>query len=496
MSNEFLPEHASAQQPAGGSEPLSLSRRSFFVFGGLTAGAIMGIVAAPRAFATNPQLDIDFESGALGDPITHYAGAFVAPEYAYSGSYGCRLDPTATTDGIACLVVDQKGFTLGMPYVTFSMRFRLATLPSVSDKYMNLFEIGTTATTAPKSQFTVFFRNDRLTCDFDWSESLDIAAAPTDSTWHVIQAIVFYGGTTYTAKVSYDGGATKTLVSASDKTAQSVKTLWIHYPRKAVDYTIELDEIQMATSATEPDFLGSPPPQPPPPPPPPATGVTFSESFEGGAPGTQPTSANTAYDETIGDRGDGNGTVAVSFDSGGVRGQCARFHNTQIARPTFGFLGKRVGPQTTLYLRRYYKLDALPGYRTSVLLYKFGGNGNGQLGGTHNGSLAFGGTGQSHKFALVNNNAVARLSQASVPLNAWFRVEVELDFSSGTGVQTARLFLGANVDGVNADETLSGALTGTYTDYVEDGILTNPNALINVRIDEVANGTDWIGAAP
>jgi hypothetical protein len=221
----------------------------------------------------------------------------------------------------------------------------------------------------------------------------------------------------------------------------------------------------------------------------------FSESFERGAVGTRPTSATTSYDQTIGDRGDGNGTIGVAFADAGVRGHCVRFFNTTVAAGSFGFLGKRVSASPVLYLRRYYKLDVLPTNRTSVLLYKWGGGGNGQLGGTHNGSLAFGGSAQSHRFTLVNNNTNTTVSQRTVPTNQWFRTEVKLDFSAGAGRQTVRLFLGGNVQGTTPDETLTGQVAGTFTDYIEDGILTNPNIKVNVRIDEAANGTSWLGPA-
>jgi hypothetical protein len=181
------------------------------------------------------------------------------------------------------------------------------------------------------------------------------------------------------------------------------------------------------------------------------------------------------------------------FAADGVRGQCAKFYNTSVASSSYGFLGERVNPQPLIYLRRYYKLDVYPAYRTSVLLYKYGGTGNGQLGGTHNGSFAFGGNSQSHKFTLVNNNTNSTQSQSVVPLNQWFRVEANLDFTSGTGLQTVRLFLGSNLNGTTPNETLTAALTGPYTDYIEDGILTNPNTRVNVEIDEAANGADWLG---
>jgi len=217
----------------------------------------------------------------------------------------------------------------------------------------------------------------------------------------------------------------------------------------------------------------------------------FAESFEGGTIGGQPTAANTAYDQTIGDRGDGDGTIHAQFVSGGWRGHGVQFSNSPVTTHAFGFLGKQVGQQTSLYLRRYYKLAAYPKYRTSVLLYKYGGNGNGQLGGTHNGSLAFGGTGQSHRFALVNNNTITTTSKVTVPLNAWFRAEVHVQFSSGAGTQTVRLYLGSNINGTTPTATIRGPLTGGYTDYVEDGILTNPGTAVHYVIDEAANGASW-----
>lgn len=223
-----------------------------------------------------------------------------------------------------------------------------------------------------------------------------------------------------------------------------------------------------------------------------AAAAPFRESFEAGAVGSKPTASNTAYDETIGSRGDGNG-VQVAFAGTGRTGHSARFTNPTITSNAFGFLGKRVGEQKVIFLRRYYKIDTLPTYRTSVLLYKYGGGGNGQLGGTHNGSVAFGGTSQRHRFTLVNNNTNTTTSAAVVPVNAWFRVEVKLDFTSGRHVQTVRLFLGSRVDSATPSETLTGSVTGTYTDYVEDGILTNPGTHVNVYVDEAVNGTNWVG---
>ena len=475
----------------------SLSRRTLLVLGGFGAFSLATDLGCAPAQAATPELSLDFESGSLGAPLTGSGGAHVGKNYAHTGNFGCRLDPSTTGRRCAYLTVDRRGFALKQPYATFIMFFRLVTDPNTTDNYMNLFEIGNTGTSAPKSQFTVFFRDGDLMCDFNWSESMRIDTTPSLGDWHMIQAVVNYGSSTYTAHVSLDGAPAKTLTSADNKKPQSVRALWLHYSRAAVDYIMDVDDIRMVTSTSEPGFLPPPGASAPPAPPPPAVGAvaTFRESFEGGASGIAPTSGNTSYDQAIGDRGVSNGTVAAQFASDGLRGRCVRFYNTRVASSTFGFLGKRVGPTKTLYLRRYYKLDRLPPYRTSVLLYKFGGNGNGQLGGTHNGSFAFGGNRQSNRFTLVDNNTNTTVSKAVVPVDRWFRVETKVDFSSGSGLQTVRLFLGSNVNGTVPDETLQARLTGSYTDYVEDGILTNPNVLVNVKIDEAVNASDWPGPA-
>jgi hypothetical protein len=259
------------QPPTSGSAlPAALSRRGFLVVGGVLTTAVAcsgpGKTTAPsrgasptgvaRTQAAIAAVDLDFENASLGPPITFYRGATLASAYAHTGSFGCRLAPTSANGNIACLVVDRSGFALYKPYASYTMFFRFETLPKAADTYMNLFEIGSTSTATAKSQFTVFFRNNRLTCDFASSETMDIAAMPSIGQWHLIQAIVHYGATTYTAHVKYDGGPARTLTSANDKTAQSVKVLWVHYPSVPVDHIVDVDDIRLATSDTLPGFLG------------------------------------------------------------------------------------------------------------------------------------------------------------------------------------------------------------------------------------------------
>lgn len=241
------------------SSPLpNLSRRGFIALGGLGGAALAGGLSAPTARAASSQLSLDFASGKLGPPITQSAGASVSPAFAHSGSFGCRLRPSAGS-GSAYLIVDRTGFAPGRPIASFIMFFRLVTAPSPTQNYMNLFEIGSTSTSTVKSQFTVFFRGGDLMCDFNWAEVKRIGRMPSVGGWHMIQAVVNYGSSTYRARVSLDGAPAQTLTSAADKTPQSVRALWLHYPGVAVDHTIDVDDIAMVTSTVDPGFL--PPPK-------------------------------------------------------------------------------------------------------------------------------------------------------------------------------------------------------------------------------------------
>jgi hypothetical protein len=254
--------------PTPGESPHShqISRRGLLALGGLTTVATAAGVAGTRALATSAkptaakvaaaQLKLDFENRSLGHPLTGYNGATIGRAYAHSGRYGCRLDPRTTSSGVASLEVAHTGFATNRPWAVFSMYFRLQSAPNTRDYYMNLFEIGNTSTAATKSQFTVFFRDGNLMCDFHSDETMAVASqSKMGNTWHHIEAKVSFGRTFYVAHVRYDDGQIVTLTSAPNKTPESVKTLWIHYPRKAVDYTMDVDDILMTTANTKPLWL-------------------------------------------------------------------------------------------------------------------------------------------------------------------------------------------------------------------------------------------------
>lgn len=203
------------------------------------------------------QVDLDFASGAVGWPVTFHIGASVSRKYGENGELGCRLQPRPSSRALAALVINDAGFLAGKPWAAISLRFRLVTLPQLSDTYMNLFEIGNTATKAPKSQFTVYFKGSAIFCDFNFNETVQLAQIPTVGTWHSINAIVGYGSTTYHAEMRFDEESVVRLASKNDKSVESVKSLWIHYPTVPVDYTMDIAKVRMVTSSTRPHFLRS-----------------------------------------------------------------------------------------------------------------------------------------------------------------------------------------------------------------------------------------------
>lgn len=195
---------------------------------------------------------VNFDSGQFGIFNVH-SGATLSAAYAHSGAYGCRLTPDPGS-GITSLT-SSGNFPGGKPWVSFSMWFRLVTIPDPSGTYMNLFELGNSVPAAPKSQFTVFFNNNALIADFNAGENLTITGSLTDTNWHHIESRVHFGATTYTASIRLDGGNVLTHTSANNKTPATAEVLWIHYPNVAVDYTMDVDDVLLTTSTTDPGWL-------------------------------------------------------------------------------------------------------------------------------------------------------------------------------------------------------------------------------------------------
>lgn len=99
------------------------------------------------------------------------------------------------------------------------------------------------------------------------------------------------------------------------------------------------------------------------------------------------------------------------------------------------------------------------------------------------------------------SNTVIATSTNTVTLNQWARIEAQHHADNGANAQiTVRLFLGANVDGVTPDETLtSPTFTGTAAQTAKDYIgmpfaaASQPPSGFLYMDDIGANGETWLG---
>ncbi len=180
--------------------------------------------------------------------------------------------------------------------------------------------------------------------------------------------------------------------------------------------------------------------------------TVFSESFEGGGNGAALTAVNTAYNSFT------NGTPV--FDTGTFVGGAtsAKFAPTLGSSLTI----KQVyaGSVTHRFIRRYFRLNALPGAGTVNTLLRT------RLSSTSTGQVVVGSSGT---IQIRDVNTTVATSTNAVAVNTWFRIEWEVN-GTGTATQNCRLFLGANFNGTTPDETLTGAYTSGAFDRTEEGI--------------------------
>jgi|GEM_PF-6104695 len=102
---------------------------------------------------------------------------------------------------------------------------------------------------------------------------------------------------------------------------------------------------------------------------------------------------------------------------------------------------------TTHYTRFYFRLESLPATSHRWLAYSNAG-----------GTLYLGGLflRPDGKIDLADGGlAVRATSTTTLNLNQWYRIEVRLDSHASAGAMNVRLFSGANLEGMIADETVS-----------------------------------------
>ncbi|HEU0266791.1 MAG TPA: hypothetical protein VFQ70_04135, partial [Candidatus Saccharimonadaceae bacterium] len=209
--------------------------------------------------ALTPSLTSTFEAGNTSE-WSFVQGATVDHPYAYRGLYGCRLAPDSANSNYSSLTWGTSVVPQGHAWATINFRFRYVQKTSPTKTYTSVFEIGNTATQAPKGQFTVYTSGQALVMDFNAADVVTIDPNPTVGVWHLIEARVFFGGSTYVAYVRYDGRLLPVKVSQNTQATVSVSSLWVGYPSTATDQTIDVDDIRLWVGDSDGGFFDAQPP--------------------------------------------------------------------------------------------------------------------------------------------------------------------------------------------------------------------------------------------
>lgn len=236
----------SATGSVSGASPAAGASASFAV--SASAAGVVGVSATASLTVTStnnsarmptPHLDVNFDDGTTGG-FNVVQGATVRAGSAYDGANGVRLAPDGS--GFATLTYTGEEGT-SHAWAAFRGRFRIVTKTNVANTFTDLIEIGNALTSAPKGQFTVYTNSGDLGIDFNTTDFAVIDPAYGTGTWHLLEAVVFFGATTFTARVRYDG-TEYVHTSANTQTPTTVKDLWVQYPSTVTDQTVDWDKIR------------------------------------------------------------------------------------------------------------------------------------------------------------------------------------------------------------------------------------------------------------
>ncbi|HSX04876.1 MAG TPA: PKD domain-containing protein [Candidatus Saccharimonadales bacterium] len=207
----------------------------------------------------------------------------------------------------------------------------------------------------------------------------------------------------------------------------------------------------------------------------------FSEGFEGGSNGATITSSNTTYSSFSGTSVFDNSVSVV----GGLSAKLSPAGGSAITLKEV-FPSSPTG-ETHRFFRRYFRVDALPPSTGNIVLMRARQGGSAttaQVIMNHAGTIT-----------VRDGNTTVATTTSAVSLNAWFRVEWELDAAT-TNTQTMKLFLGSNFNGSTPTESLaSKSYTQGAFDRIEDGV-GNAGFTGSLWIDAVDDdNATWPGPA-
>lgn len=178
--------------------------------------------------------------------------------------------------------------------------------------------------------------------------------------------------------------------------------------------------------------------------------TVFSETFYQGAAGDLLTTSNTTFGTIT-----GASVFAASAPTGAFSPLSALFSTTTTMTALESFSG---GLTSNVYYTMYVKVTAFPSVTTIIAHLRAAGVARHQLRITNTGTLQ-----------LRNNVTAVATSVATLTAGQWARLDWQV--LNGT-TQTLKIFLGANINGAVADETISGASTTGTMDECQWGVTT------------------------
>lgn len=203
-----------------------------------------------------PQFSDHFKSGDA-TAWTFSVGATFNQSYAFTGPSGCRLTGAGAH---AYLSVGSTKLAQGNPWITGSFTFRLVAPPGPANTDIILMEALTSLASGTKDQYDLWLgKNGNLWINFADSNNLIIDTKPEVGVWHTLDFCIDYGDP-YLARTRYDGRRVADIGEPAPQGATTAATFYCGSQAAAPTFTVDVGDVSLATSASDPGFLfpGSP----------------------------------------------------------------------------------------------------------------------------------------------------------------------------------------------------------------------------------------------
>jgi hypothetical protein len=204
------------------------------------------------AFAASASLSNDFESGSLSG-FGNTANATVDTGSARNGTYGLGIDNTAAAGYVQWTPTDVEQ---NHEYASLAFFFRVNS-QGVSESV----DLASLKHNAAANHFDVFLESDGTTLSWDLLGATDFdSVTVTANQWHLVQAEVFFGATTYTADVTVDG-VYQGQIDSVGQTVTSARSLWLGNATAKTN-SKDYDDVQLQVSESAIGLLGPTAPTP------------------------------------------------------------------------------------------------------------------------------------------------------------------------------------------------------------------------------------------